>query len=395
MVAEAPIVVRMPRPHRGQQAIIDAAQRVNVVMCGRRFGKTALAVNRVCVSALQGNPTAYFVPGYANARLIYEQCVSMLAPAIRRARAIARSIELHGGGVIDFWSLENPDAGRGRMYAEVAIDEAGFARNLRICWQQAIRPTLTDLRGTAWILGTPRAVRYFVEMFEQAKQRDGWAAFSAKSVDNPTIPHDDIEQAKRELPAEIFAQEYEGIPCEGGGNPFGLDSIEACIREPAGQDTICYGIDLARKRDWTVVVGISADGQVTELHRWQSDWGETVERIARVIGANAALVDATGVGDPIVQALQQRGLAVQPFVFSSPSKQALMSRLAMSIQRNEVSFPDGVLVDELKTFGYEATRTGVVYSAPSGMHDDCVCALALAVHHWHHSHLHAPEARWI
>ena len=36
--------------------------------------------------------------------------------------------------------------------------------------------------------------------------------------------------------------------------------------------------------------------------------------------------------------------------------------------------------DELETFEYVYTRTGVRYSAPDGLHDDCVCALALAVH---------------
>lgn len=387
--------VRLPRLHEGQRRIVDSAKRINVVSCGRRFGKTEMGKNRIILPALQGYPTGYFVPGYKNAAIVYDQTTQLLGPLVRRKRGDTMTLNLHGGGCIDFWTLENPDSGRGRKYHTVVIDEAGFARNLRICWQQAIRPTLTDYRGTAWFLGTPRAVRYFVELHETAAKRAGWAAFNARSVDNPTIPHEDIEAARGELPPEIFAQEYEGIPCEGGGNPFGIDAIEACVGDLADAPTVVYGIDLARKRDWTVVVGLSGDGQVTEFRRWQSDWGETVERIAGIIGDRAALVDATGVGDPIVQALQQRGLAVSPFIFSAPSKQMLMSRLSVTIQRRDIRFPEGPIVEELKLFGYEATRTGVVYSAPTGMHDDCVCALALAVHHWQHSHVHAPEARWI
>ena len=57
-----------------------------------------------------------------------------------------------------------------------------------------------------------------------------------------------------------------------------------------------------------------------------------------------------------------------------------MESLALAIQSNEVTFPDGVIVNELDVFAYEHTRTGVKYSAPSGFHDDCVMALALAVY---------------
>ena len=51
----------------------------------------------------------------------------------------------------------------------------------------------------------------------------------------------------------------------------------------------------------------------------------------------------------------------------------------MAIQTKAVTYPAGAIVLELTEFSYEYTRRGVTYSAPSGMHDDCVCALALAV----------------
>lgn len=55
-----------------------------------------------------------------------------------------------------------------------------------------------------------------------------------------------------------------------------------------------------------------------------------------------------------------------------------MEGLAVAIQKQEIGFPEGVITHELESFEYEYTRTGVRYSAPSGMHDDAVCALALA-----------------
>ncbi len=76
---------------------------------------------------------------------------------------------------------------------------------------------------------------------------------------------------------------------------------------------------------------------------------------------------------------------VEGYKFTAPSKQQLMEGLAVAIQKTSIRFPAGVIKSELDSFEYEVTRTGVKYSAPSGSHDDCVCALALAVMHKGHA----------
>lgn len=93
-----------------------------------------------------------------------------------------------------------------------------------------------------------------------------------------------------------------------------------------------------------------------------------------------ALIDATGVGDPIVEQLQRTfGGFIEGFKFTQKSKQQLMEGLAVAIQQGLVHYPDGVIVNELEVFEYEYSRTGVRYTAPPGLHDDAVMALALAV----------------
>ncbi len=139
------------------------------------------------------------------------------------------------------------------------------------------------------------------------------------------------------------------------------------------------GVDLAKSVDWTVVCGLDSGGSVCLLERWQSDWGQTRRRLCDLIGNTDAFVDSTGVGDPIVEDLQRECRKVRAFKFTSQSKQQLMEGLAAAIQQRRVRFPDGWLVSELESFAYEYTATGVRYSAPEGLHDDGVCALALAV----------------
>jgi hypothetical protein len=93
------------------------------------------------------------------------------------------------------------------------------------------------------------------------------------------------------------------------------------------------------------------------------------------------IADATGVGDPVVERLQRTADShIQAFKFTPSSKQQLMEGLAVAIQSHDIGIPDrGLIMQELEDFEYEYTRTGVRYTCPSGLHDDCVDALALAV----------------
>jgi hypothetical protein len=120
----------------------------------------------------------------------------------------------------------------------------------------------------------------------------------------------------------------------------------------------------------------------------------TLRRIQDLTGATPALVDSTGPGGPIDQALSLGGHRnIEGYVFTSRSKQQLMEGLAVAIQQREVGYPDGPLVVELEAFEYKYTRAGVKYSAPEGMHDDGVCALALAWHKFSNHRLDTERAR--
>jgi hypothetical protein len=166
-------------------------------------------------------------------------------------------------------------------------------------------------------------------------------------------------------------------PSENAANPFGIDFIRQNIQTLSNSNPICYGIDLAKSYDYSVILGLDANGAVCSIDRFQSDWSTTKAKI-RGLANVPKLIDATGVGDPIVEELQSEDYLIEGFKFTSTSKQQLMEGLVSSIQQGNVKYPDGIIVDELSIFEYVYTAHGVKYSAPSGMHDDCVCALALA-----------------
>lgn len=385
----------MPGLHPNQQLVADHPARFKVLRCGRRFGKTILGQERAVTMAAQGFPVAWFAPTYKFIIEVWDDIVRMLAPITQRVSIQERRIELvtrgraaNGElmrGLVEFWSLEDPDAGRGRKYARAVVDECDRVANLEQAWTAAIRPTLTDLKGDAWFLGTPKGRQYLTTLYLRGQSGEPeWMSWNFPTISNPHMDRAEVEGARRDMPPEVFAQEYEGVPAEDGGNPFGEQAIKECghLAGLGAGPVVVWGIDLAKSVDWTVMVGLNADGEVCAFERFQRPWKITEERIVELVG-EPALVDSSGVGDPVVEMIQRRRGNVEGFKFTGPSKQQLMDGLRMAIQRREIHYAsEGHLINELLSFGYHYTPTGVRYTAPSGLHDDCVMALALAVHKW-------------
>lgn len=391
--ADQAVEVRLAKLHPGQREVVENPARFKIVMCGRRWGKTAGGVRWLCDGAIGGEPVAWFAPSYKVALEAWRELVDRLGPLTARMNEQDKRLELVTGGVVEVWTLDGPDPARGRKYARVVIDEAGIVRDLLTVWQAAIRPTLVDLGGKALILGTPKGRRHgFVTLFNRGLSGEDpdWQSFRARTLDNPYIPAEEVEIARRELPPEVFAQEFEGIPTDDGANPFGLDAVRYAFTEGAkGTEqgpVVVWGLDLARSQDWTWLVGMDAWRRVVTLDRWQMPWAATKARIMEIVGQTPVVADATGVGDAIVSDLQQMGAVITPHVFTQPSKLRLMQRLIAAFQNKELLVRavdhEAALQAELEAFEFTYTASGVRYEAPPGLHDDGVMALALALHGW-------------
>jgi len=373
------IEVKLSELHPGQKQVLDEAKRFNVLSCGRRWGKSELAIDLLCNTAIDGFPVGYFTPIYRLLEGTYNECVNILEPLIT-AKNDQKFIELRGGGRIEFWSMDNEMAGRSKKYKMVILDECAFTRNLWTIWTESIRATLTDLKGDAWFLSTPRGKNDFYKLWMRARQgEDNWASWQMSTYTNPHIDKSELDDAKHDLPESAFAQEYMAEFQDNTANPFQTISIAQCTFPMTNNPPVVYGIDLAKSVDFTVIIGLDKHGAVCHFNRFnRTDWQHVVRTILDLPKAHI-VIDSTGVGDPIAEQIN-RERRVEMFQFSSKSKQQLMEGLALAIQQRKVSFPEGHITDELYNFEYQHTSTGVKYSAPSGLHDDCVCALALAIH---------------
>jgi hypothetical protein len=365
--------IELPTPHANQEKILNADKRFIVVMCGRRFGKSELSQILIIKEALKGGQVAYITPTYGLAQVFFERLAKVLP---FKSNISKLKIYCPNEGSIEFFTGERLDNLRGRKFHLVIVDEAAFIADLEDGWNNSIRPTLTDYEGKAVFLSTPRGKNFFYSLFMKQGEND-WQSFKFSTYDNPHINPREIDEARIQLPEVVFEQEYMANPSENSANPFGNAFIKRCVKPISAQPIVCYGIDLAKSVDYTVIIGLDKDGNVAYFDRFQMDWHNTKETIKRLPPA-PIVVDSTGVGDPILEDLLREGVNIEGLKFTSQSKQQLMEGLASAIQQGRIGFPEGVIVDELDVFEYQFTSHGVRYSAPSGFHDDTVMALALA-----------------
>lgn len=395
MIANTPThELRLPPLYNKQRAAIFHPARYVVIEASTKSGKTAGCLVWILAEAWQhgreGRNWWWVAPVYGQAKIAYSRMSRMLSRAGRKigVKAVRKNdtemwIELPNGARITFKSAEKPDNLYGEDVYGAVFDEASRARPE--AWH-ALRSTLTATKGNIRIIGNVKGRLNWAHVLGQrAKSGDDPTMHYAKltaydAVDGGVLDAEEVEDAKRKLPENVFRELYLAEPSDDGGNPFGIAAIEACIqRDEVNGEPMVYGVDLAKSYDWTVAIGLNEGGDVCRFERWQAPWNDTLGRIPGIIGVCPAEIDSTGVGDPIVEMLQREAPCVESFKFTAQSKQRIMEGLAVAIQQGDVSFPEGPIVDELMLFEYEYTRTGVRYSAPEGMHDDCVCALALAV----------------
>ena len=242
-------------------------------------------------------------------------------------------------------------------------------------------------------ISTPKGRNWFYDLFMRGLDPDEkeYLSFKFPSNASPFFPASEWDDAKRTLPADVFKQEYEAEFLEDSAGVFrGVSSClfpEKTITRDDRAGPIVIGCDIAKHTDFTVLVAMNLrTGRCLEIERFnQLNWPVQKDRILSFSRKwqGRVILDATGAGDPIYDDLVRRYSNIEPFKFSSVSKAELVQRLIVAVEQQKVTWPEEwqVLTHEMQRYEYEISPRGhISYSAPSGFHDDCVMALALANH---------------
>lgn len=376
-----------------QYNAIFCPERYALIEASTKAGKTVGCIVWLYEQAFQGREGRNYwwvAPIFPQAKIAFRRLKRTLPPTLHKFNESELTITLPNGAVIWFKGADKPDSLFGEdVYAAVA-DEA--SRWKEEAWY-ALRSTLTQTRGPVRLIGNVKGRKNFFYKLARRAQAGAKNMHYAKitaydAVEAGVLDAAEVEDAKATLPDNVFRELYLAEASDDGGNPFGLAAIRAQIAPLSDLPPDVWGWDLAKSVDWVVGIALDKNGHTCRYERWQAPWEVTTDRIVAMTKKTPALVDSTGAGDPVLGALQKRTPGVfEGYHYSPASKQKLMEGLAVAIQQHEIWYPDGellegcVIVDELEEFEYEYTRTGVRYTAPAGLHDDTVNALALARQH--------------
>jgi len=249
--------VRLASLHEGQREIAASFlthPRV-VIRCGRRFGKTTLLERTAIKRAVLGQRVGWFGPQYRLNTPTYNRIAREAHGQIARKSKLDQIIETKRGGCVEFWTLQDEDAGRSRFYDLVIIDEASLiAKGLRDIWEQAIAPTLLDRGGSAIMAGTPKGIDSENFFYQACNDKTlGWLEFHAPTSANPILDRDAVARLKDDYPPLVYQQEYLAEFVDWSGSAFfTIDSLLVDGKPVTVNwrpDTVFAVIDSASKAD--------------------------------------------------------------------------------------------------------------------------------------------------
>ncbi len=379
-----PIRIKLPALTDYQHEHLFHPARTVVIEASTKSGKTFGCIvwqGRQVLSDRHAGEHWWVAPVYAQAEIAYRRVKRMIPPELFTKNDNDHRLTFINGASWWFKSAEIPDNLYGEDVRSIVMDEAARAREEAY---HALRTTITATGGPMRIITNVKGRRNWVwRMARRAEAGDAdmhYARITAHdAIDAGLFDEAELRAAEGDLPEHIFRELYFAEASDDEGNPFGMDAIRACIGLLSREPVRDWGGDLAKSVDWSVLIGLAETGATAQVLRFQKPWGETTRIFSETIGHDRAFIDSTGVGDPVVETLQRTARNITGYKFTSQSKQQLMEGLALAIQRRQITYPDGVIVAELSAFEYIYTRTGVKYSAPEGLHDDAVMALALAI----------------
>lgn len=378
--------MEIPKLHPAQKRIKRERKRFNVLCNGRRFGKNVLLQDfAVEIALAKGQPCAWSAPTYKQLLEDWRTLSNTLAPVVTRKNEQEKQLALVGGGVIDFWSLENADAIRGRKYAAFIVNEAGIVPDLMDVWNMVIRPTLIDLRGDAYFSGTPKGMNGFWQLFNQSG--NDWATWQMNTYANPHIPRAEIDALRQTMSERAWQQEImaQFLP-DGSGVFRNVRALSVLpVQEPEQSAQYIIGIDWGRVNDETVCsVWHVGKRQEVMLDRYTgipfSIQYERVQALAEKYNRALVIAEANATQDVHIEELARRNVRVMAFQTTNATKAIGVDKLAGALERGDVQLQaDETAIMQMEAFESSQTPSGLVkYAAPEGAHDDVPIARMIA-----------------
>lgn len=380
-----------PLQQRILDGVLNGSEKYHIVACGRQIGKTMTAMNLILYWAInhKGSKIMFVSPVYAQASKVHKELYAAIAESgiVKSNNFSSNELEFKTGSKIIFRSAERYDNIRGETVDYAILDEFAFMKEE--AWKEAIKPTLLVRGKKALFLSTPKGRTLFYELYLMGQSEDykSYKSYTASSYESPFIDPNEIDEAKRTLPDNIFRQEYLAEFIDNGGEVFTDIDKNVFHQWPKAQGKVYCGIDAGRAEDYTVATFIDSTGQIVDMYRNnQTEWSQMLREILIKIRQHNAtvMIEVNSIGDVLHEQLKKEWADTHPFVTSNRSKNEIIEGMILDVNENTLKIPSKelfpALYSEMSIFTYEynpKSRT-IRYTHPAGQHDDTIIATAIA-----------------
>ena len=190
-------------------------ERWACIVAHRRAGKTVACINDLvdaCLRCTEHNPRmAYITPLYAQAKdVAWVYLKEAIAPLIAHGATINEAelrVDLPNGGRVRLYGSDNYDRMRGIYLDAVVLDEYGDMDPR--AWPEVIRPALSDRKGSATFIGTPKGENAFFDLWNEAQDDPEWFTLMLKASETGIVDDEELRAAKRQMTNDQYRQEYE------------------------------------------------------------------------------------------------------------------------------------------------------------------------------------------
>lgn len=266
--------VVLPPLHPMQKAIADDPSRFKVLACGRRWGKTRMAVSVAIRDLLEGKRVMWVGPSYQIASVGWRslEFIGKQLPGVTVKQGERKLI--YKEGWVQIRSADSEGGLRGEGLDLLIVDECAHVRDFQAIWEQELRPALSDRKGRAIFISTPKGYNHFYELFKC--ELEGWKSWQMPTYTNPYMDQVEIDVARGQLPDLVFRQEYEAEFVQLAGAMFHREYFE--IVETLPKLKVGRHWDLAAstgtKNDYSVGCkgGVDQDGNVYILDVVRGRW---------------------------------------------------------------------------------------------------------------------------
>lgn len=388
---------------------LQSQARFKIAVWHRRSGKSKTALNQQIIrTQLKKGIYYYILPTYRQAKqVIWDSLIKEHLPQeiILRRNDSELAVYYKNGSIQRFVGCEDVDKHRGIDAIDVVFDE--YSEMKEEIWTAIFQPILRENGGTATFIFTPKGKNHSWKLTQMAQDNEEWFCSILGVKDTGVFTDKELEEIKRNTPQPLFQQEYEVSFIDNAGQYFRRireNIYKQKTEELTAEGDFSVGCDLAKYQDWTVITPFNLNTfQVYPQDRFnQVDWNLQKARIQiaslKYKGNVSVCIDATGVGDPIVEDLRREGVNIpkdpfdHAFKFTERSREDLLKHLAILLEQDKLKLPDDEgLLSELESMRYELTDGSIKIKVPEGMTDDRIFSLGLAVYGYNNKQSYYPS----